>query len=32
MGMYVQWKDDKVKQSFKPKKWQPMVLDSAKNR
>ena len=27
MGMYVQWKDDKVKQSFKPKKWQPMVLN-----
>ena len=27
MGMYIQWKDDKVKQSFKPKKWQPMVLN-----
>ena len=25
--MYIQWKDDKVKQSFKPKKWQPMVLN-----
>ena len=27
MGMYIQEKDDKVKQSFKPKKWQPMVLN-----
>jgi len=27
MGMYIQWKDDKVKQSFKPKKWQPMILN-----
>jgi hypothetical protein len=27
MGMYIQWKDDKVNQSFKPKKWQPMVLN-----
>ena len=27
MGMYIQWKDDKVKQSFKPKNWQPMVLN-----
>ena len=25
--MYIQWKDDKVKQSFKPKKWQPMILN-----
>lgn len=25
--MYIQEKDDKVKQSFKPKKWQPMVLN-----
>ena len=25
--MYIQWKDDKVNQSFKPKKWQPMVLN-----
>jgi hypothetical protein len=27
VGMYIQWKDDKVKQSFKPKKWQPMILN-----
>ena len=27
MGMYIQEKDDKVKQSFKPKKWQPMILN-----
>jgi hypothetical protein len=27
MGMYIQWKDDKNKQSFKPKKWQPMLFD-----
>jgi hypothetical protein len=27
MGMYIQWKDDKNKQSFKPKQWQPMLFD-----
>ncbi len=28
MGMYVQWKDDKNKQFFKPKVWTPMLFDS----
>ncbi len=27
MGMYIQWKDDKNKQSFKPKVWTPMLFD-----
>ena len=26
--MYVQWKDDKNKQTFKPNKWTPMVLNN----
>jgi len=25
--LYIQWKDDKVKQSFKPNAWSPMVLN-----
>ena len=27
MGMYIQWKDDKNKQCFKPKVWTPMLFD-----
>jgi len=27
MGMYIQLKDDKNKQSFKPKVWTPMLFD-----